>query len=568
MALPLLALGAIALYLLAFHFYGGWLTRIFGLRKDQPTPAVQINDGEDYVPTRPAILLGQHFSAIAAVGPIAGPILAGIQYGWMWGLFWIVTGAIFIGAVHDFSALIISVRHGARSIGDVMKDYLGPKAALTFSIYIWISLIYVIIVFTDLTASAFVNRPALGAQNFGPGVATSSFLYLGLAVVMGLALSRLKMPLWLATAIFVPAIFVIIWAGQKMPVVFGGEALQQQKTWDVLILIYCFFASILPVGILLQPRGYLGGFILYATFLVGIVGILFGRLPVSMPVGNASLNAAGGTVTPLFPLLFTTIACGACSGFHGLVSSGTTSKQLRYETDARVVGYGGMLLESLVAVIAMATFMILQPGAPEAQMGPDEIYARGLAHFMEIFGISFAAGVTFGKLAFATFIYDTLDVSTRLGRYVFQEITGIKGKAGAVLATLATLLVPALSLFVSFHDANGNPIPLWKVFWPAFGASNQLLAALTLASITLVLKKEKRNYWITGIPAVFMVVITLSSLVKIMSGRWAEILKRGNAADPVGLTALVLFVLAVGYLLNAVVVFFNAAVVARERAKT
>jgi carbon starvation protein len=222
-----------------------------------------------------------------------------------------------------------------------------------------------------------------------------------------------------------------------------------------------------------------------------------------------------------------------------------------------MVGYGGMLLESFVAVIALATFMILVPGSPESKLGPDEIYARGLAHFMQVFGISFAAGVTFGKLAFATFIYDTLDVSTRLGRYVIQEITGIKGKVGSTLATLATLAVPAASIFMTFHDPQGNALPLWKIFWPAFGASNQLLAALTLVGITLWLKKESKNYWVTGIPAVFMVVITLSSLLKILGARLDQIQKGGSFLDPIGLTAFFLFILSGGYLYKAAKSFFK-----------
>lgn len=548
MNLTLLAISVIAVYLAAYFVYGRYVSRQLGLSGETKTPAVRFNDGNDFVPTSPFVLLGQHFSAIAAVGPIAGPILAGVQYGWMWGLIWIVVGAVFIGSVHDLTALVISIRHDGRSIGDVMKDYLGPKAALIFSVYIWVSLIYVIIVFTDLTAGAFVNRPEWGGANFGPGVATSSLLYLGLAILLGLCFTRLKMSLTVATVLFVPAIFLIIWFGQKIPIVFPGDAMTQQRLWDVAILVYCFFASIIPVSVLLQPRGFLGGFILYATFVVGLVGIFFSHTPISMPRGSFSLTGAASGAMPIFPLLFTTIACGACSGFHGLVSSGTTSKQIRKETDAKLVGFGGMLLESLVAVIALATFMILKPGSPEAQMGPDEIYARGLAHFMGVFGISFAAGVTFGKLAFATFIYDTLDVSTRLGRYVFQEITGVKGRAGAILGTLATLLVPTIAVFMTFHDASGNPIPLWKMVWPVFGASNQLLAALTLTGVTIWLKRERRNYWIVGIPATFMVIVTLYSLGKTLASRWTSDSLILNFTNPIVVTSIVLIVLSFVFL--------------------
>lgn len=538
------ALGSIALLSLGFLFYSRWLASAFEISDEHPTPAVRLNDGEDYIPTRPAILLSQHFAAIAAVGPIAGPIIAGIHYGWFPGMLWIVLGAIFIGAVHDFSTLVASVRHGARSISEVLRQNLGKTSWVLFSIFIWISLIYVIVVFADLTAGAFVSRPELGAENFGPGVASSSFLYLGLAVIMGLCLYRFRMPLRWATLIFVPAVLFVIFLGQKMPVSFSGDVLTQQRAWDGIILVYCFAASMAPLWILLQPRGYLGGFILYATFIAGISGILFGDVPAAYPSRQA------GHSWPFFPVLFTTIACGACSGFHGLVSSGTTSRQLAKESHARIVGYGGMLLEALVAVIAMATVMIVAPGARELGLGPDEIYARGLAHFMGVFGIPFAVGVSFGKLAFATFIYDTLDVATRLGRYVFQELTGLRGRMGAFWATLATLSVPALVIFV--NGSNGAQ-PLWKIFWPVFGASNQLLAALSLTAVTVWLKASGKNWLVTGIPAVFMSAVTLSSLSLLVK---THLLDVGRVLHPVGTSAFVLILLAVFILGQSLKVFF------------
>jgi len=490
-----------------------------------------------------------HFAAIAAVGPIAGPILAGAKYGWLAGMLWITLGAVFIGAVHDFSALVISVRHGAKSIGEVLREVLGPRASLLFSGFIWLSLIYVILVFTDLTAAAFVSRPELGSENFGPGVAASSFLYLLLAAALGLVWTRTRLSLRATTLIFVPAVFLVIWVGQKVPFVFPGEAAAQQRAWDVAILAYCFVASLLPMWLLLQPRGYLGGFILYATFAVGIFGLLFGGRPIEYPMSAAP--PSGGAAPPLFPLLFTTIACGACSGFHGLVSSGTTSKQLARESDARIVGYGGMLLEGLVAVIAMATLMMLRPGSPDLGLGPDEVYARGLAHFLEAFGLPFGAGVVFGKLAFATFIYDTLDVAARLGRYVLEEVAGLRGRRGAVLAALATLAVPLATVFMSFHDASGRPVPLWKLFWPAFGASNQLLAAMSLLGVTIWLRRDGKRWWITGIPAAFMLAVTLSSLALIVKPWLASLREGALRLDPVGTTGSLLILLALAYLWEA-----------------
>lgn len=550
MSLLLITLIAISILFAGYFFYGKFIANVFGLTKENITPACKFNDGDDFVPASPAILIGQHFAAIAAVGPIAGPILAASLYGWLPSLLWIALGAVFIGGVHDFSALVASVRHDARSVAEVVKLYIGQKAYFLFLCFIWLSLIYVIVVFTDLTAGAFVSRPELGEENFGPGVATSSFLYLGLALLMGFCLYRRSWSLKKASSIFIPLVFLIIFLGQKIPIELPPLLGSSQKSWDFLILVYCFIASVIPLWTLLQPRGYLGATILYATFVAGVLGTLFGGFQIQYPA-IIPLENANSPHLPIFPLLFTTIACGACSGFHGLVSSGTTSKQLRQEPDAKAVGYGGMLLESFVAIVALSTVMILPLKDQTLSLGPDEIYARGLAHFMTLFGISFGVAVTFGKLAFATFIYDTLDVATRLGRYIFQELTGLKGKMGAYLATFFTLLFPGILIMIDVQGVNGKVIPLWKIFWPVFGSTNQLLAALTLVGITVWLKVTGKNYWVTGIPMVFMLITTLSSLILIIKPWLLAVFKGGPIFHPVGTTAFLQSILALILLIQA-----------------
>ncbi len=543
MSLWAVTLASIAVLAAGYRFYGRFLSRSFELNDNTSTPAARMNDGVDFVPAKPSILVGQHFAAIAAVGPIAGPILGGLTYGWLPALVWIALGAVFIGGLHDFAALVASIRNDARSVAELMRLYVGKKAYVLFLLFIWLSLIYVIVVFTDLTAGAFISKPALGAENFGPGVASSSFLYLGLCLAMGLCLYKWKWNLAWTTAVFVPLMLGAIFIGQQMPVELPPLLGSPQKTWDLLILGYCFAASVIPMWLLLQPRGYLGATILYITFAVGVFGTLFSGQTVNYPAYIPP--DPGAPRLPVFPLLFTTIACGACSGFHGLVSSGTTSKQLEKETDARLVGYGGMMLEAFVAIIALATVMMLSRGDRLLEFGPDEIYARGLAHFIAMAGIPFAAAVTFGKLAFATFIYDTLDVATRLGRYIFQELTGLSGRTGAFVATFATLAVPAGVVLIDVQDASGKIIPMWKLFWPAFGATNQLLAALTLLGVTLWLKRESRKWWIAGVPAAFMLVTTISSLLAII-GPWAGGLSNGGALfHPVGTTACFLLIVAV-----------------------
>ena len=536
MSLFTITLVACVLFVTGYAVYSRLLAHWFDLKADRITPAQTLNDGVDYVPAKAPLLLGQHFSAIAAAGPIVGPILAALWFGWMPALLWIVFGAIFFGAVHDFSTLVSSVRHGARSIVELVHEHLGPRAHVLFMAFVWLSLIYVIIAFTDLTSSSFIE------PTYGGAVASSSLLYLLVAVAMGLCLYRWRMPLGVATAIFLPIVGLIIWSGQSIPLIIPSSwPIRPQLAWNIVILAYCFLASVIPLWILLQPRGYLGGFFLYVTLAAGIIGLLLGGDRVQYPafLGWTSL---GGL--PLFPILFVTVACGACSGFHGIVSSGTTSKQIAREPDCRTVGYGGMLLEGLVAVVALSTVMLLAPASAGTQQSPDRIYADGLSHFVGRFGFNRDFARSFVLLAFATFIYDTLDVATRLGRYVFQEITGWKGRWGGVGATLATLALPAVSVSWTIRDATGAIVPAWRVFWTLFGTSNQLLAALTLITITVWLKRTKRPWFVSAIPAAFMLIMTCWSLILLVKP-WASSLVAGHfslAAIP--LVSLILLVLA------------------------
>jgi carbon starvation protein len=537
MSLFTIAILVCALFMLGYVFYGRCLARWLDLNADRPTPACSLNDGVDYVPAKAPLLLGQHFSAIAAAGPIVGPILGALWFGWLPTLLWIVFGAIFFGAVHDFSSLVGSVRHKARSIVELVHEHLGPQAHVLFMGFVWLSLIYVIVAFTDLTSSSFVE------PTYGGGVATSSSLYLLAAVAMGMCLYRWHMPLWLATVLFLPLVGLIIWLGQSIPLTIPATwPIRPQLVWNGVILSYCFLASVIPLWILLQPRGYLGGFFLYVTLAAGVIGLLLGGDQIQYP---AFLGWTSQRGFPLFPILFVTVACGACSGFHGIVSSGTTSKQVAREPDCRIVGYGGMLLEGLVAVVALATVMLLVPGDATTQQSPDRIYANGLSHFVEQFGVNREFARSFALLAFATFIYDTLDVATRLGRYVFQELTGWKGRWGGIVATLATLALPALSVSWTVRDPAGNIVPAWKAFWTLFGTSNQLLAALTLLTITVWLKRSERPWLVSAVPSTFMLVMTLWSLVLTVRPWLANLFGGQLAINWSALIALILLALAV-----------------------
>ncbi len=506
MNLPLLAVSVLVLLGLGYRFYGRFVAAQYGLDPQVATPAVQRDDGVDFVPTRPFYLLGQHFSAIAAAGPIAGPILACQQFGWLPCLLWITFGVVFIGAVHDFSTLVASVRHGGRSIAEIMRLYLGRRGWLAMMAFIWVALVYVILAFADITASSFVGRTedlagSTFAFNQGGAVALASCLYLLLSILMGAVDRWLKPPLWLTTVVFVPATLGVVWLGTQ----YSTLLVLPGRTWGILILAYCFLASLVPVWALLQPRGYLGGFVLYMALAVGVAGIFLGGFEVQQPAFKTW--QAPGASGSLFPFLFVTIACGACSGFHGLVCSGTTSKQISRETHCRPVGYGGMLLEAFVALIALSTVMIATSG-DLAGKAPGTIYGIGLGRYLaELIGqdrLVFAT--TFGMMAFSTFVFDTLDVSTRLGRYVLQELTGWTGKGGAILGTALTAFVPLVFLLAAGEGA-------YRLFWVLFGTSNQLLAALSLLGIGVWLKRSGRKSLFAWIPMGFVLLITVWSLV-------------------------------------------------------
>jgi carbon starvation protein len=490
---------------LAYVTYGRFLGRHLELDDRETTPACEINDGVDFVPAPTPLLLGQHFSAISAAGPIVGPILAGIWFGWLPALLWILIGSVFIGGVHDFASLVASVKHRAASIGELVRRHMSRTSQLLFLVFVWLALVYVVIAFTDITAQTFAAVSADTA--FGPGVAVSSGLYLLLGLAMGVLLHVFKANLSWTTALFIPLVLLAIWAGTRLPDGVTQALLSVSvKQWEVLLLGYCLVASLIPVWLLLQPRGYLGGWFLYLVMGVALLGTLFGGQPAHYPALHLDGLASAFNGKLLLPVLFITVACGACSGFHGIISSGTTSKQLRRQSDARAVGYGAMLLEGLVAVLALATVMVLAPGDEALKAEPSLIFARGIAGWLDQVGVPFQLALSFALLAFSTFVYDTLDVCTRLARYILQELLGWQGGRGAVGATLLTLALPLVFLLLTKEKG-------YVAAWPIFGTSNQLLASLTLLAVSVWLVRTGRNAVYTLVPMAFMLVMTLWALV-------------------------------------------------------
>ncbi|MBX3382901.1 MAG: carbon starvation protein A [Phycisphaeraceae bacterium] len=521
MSLLLLALIACVVLVVGYLGYGTLVSRFYRLDDRNTTPAVSRNDGVDFVPERPFALLAQHFSAIAAAGPIAGPILACMAFGWAPCLLWIIFGVVFIGAVHDFSALVASIRHGAGSIAQIAKENLGKRAGVAILWFIWLALLYVIIAFTQMTAGTFVGvaeefEGLSTPFNKGGAVAASSVLYLGLALVLGIVQRLRPMPLWLVSIIFVPATLVCVWLGTLI----DNVLVLSIEWWFAIILGYCLVASMLPLWLLQQPRGFLGGFVLYLALAIGIVGLIFGGYEIRQPAFSENTKAIldlgsvlrGGAEAPpmtmlVFPFLFVTIACGACSGFHGLICGGTTSRQISKESHCKPVAFGAMLLEGLVAVIALATIMIIAPADTKNQP-PARIYGDGLAQFMTIFLGENARVfcVTLGAMAFSTFVFDTLDVSTRLGRYLLQELFNTPGRRAGFIAAGVTVAIPLLVLLT------GDP-RAYLAYWTLFGTSNQLLAALTLLGVTVWLRRNNKRIWFTFVPMLFVMAVTVSALL-------------------------------------------------------
>lgn len=519
---------SIAVFVIGYITYGTLLSKkIFNLDDSRKTPAVEMEDGIDFIPTDPKFLAGQHFSAIAAAGPITGPIIAGTTFGWLPTLLWVLLGSIFIGGVHDMGSLVASIRNKARSITDTMRLFVSKRVWLLFNLFIFFTLIMIIVAFTDVTTASFVNVVDLenGETVGGGAIATSSILYLLLPIVMGFLLRYTKMPLGVATAIFLPLVGVAIWVGPYIPFNLGDvlgieDAVSVQKVWNLIVLVYCFVAAIVPVWALLQPRGHLGGYFLYVSLGISFIGILLGaftgKFNISYPAFTKNLGDADFW-TPMFPMLFITVACGACSGFHALVSSGTTSKQLAKESDAKPIGYGMMLVEGVVAVIALITVMMLSKDDEIISKSPNFIYASGLGSFMETIGISKAFGISFGLMAFTTFVYDTLDICTRLGRFILEELTGFKNMAGKIVSTLIVGGVPLLLMSITLTNPEGEPVAAWRLFWSVFGASNQLLAALALIGVTVWVRKTAKNpkaWYFTFGPAVFMFIMSVWSLIR------------------------------------------------------
>jgi len=487
----------IAWFIFAYYWYGNIIkNRVLRSTDQNPTPSHTLYDNKDYVPTKPIVLFGHHFSAIAGAGPIIGPILAYSYFGWLPALLWILVGSVFIGAVHDYTSLITSVRNKGYSMVNIADKVISPRAGFLFSIFVFLTLVLVIAVFADLTARTLMEDPTIVLPTFG---------LILIALLFAILHYKLKMNVYLATLIALIGLGFLLWGGQSLQIKASYEL------WLVSILVYCFVASILPVWLLLQPRDYISMYILIIGMFLGYVGIIFLSPNIQGPHFLSFYSKAG----PLFPMLFITIACGAISGFHSLIASGTTAKQLDKESQGKVIAYGGMLTEGALAflVIMMVSSVLPFNGDPSnsflgilTNKNADILFGTALGLTIQSLGIPLVFGTSFGILMLNAFILTSLDAGTRLCRYIVQE--GFGAKYGGILKDkfFSTAIVVIFAFLICTSGS-------YQKIWSVFGSANQLIGTLSLFVVTTYLLGIKAPRWYTLIPALFMLVVTETSLM-------------------------------------------------------
>ena len=556
----IILLVAIVVLVCGYVFYGGWLAKQWGINPNRPTPAHEFEDGKDYVPAAPYVVLGHHFSSIAGAGPINGPIQAAI-FGWVPVLLWVLIGGIFFGAMHDFGALFASIRHKGQTLATVIAENIDDTAKKLFCIFSYMTLILVVAAFASIVASTFAVAPvptddAAKAVAVETGnlanmrTAMISVLFIVVAVIYGVATRGRKLPTAVNILSAIAIIVVVVALGYNLPLI----ALDN-TTWMILVGLYILVASVAPVWILLQPRDYLSSYLLYgmiALALVGIIGagVMGNATSLDIPAFTGFSAAAGTSKVAasgfLFPALFITIACGAISGFHSLVASGTTSKQLDREAEAQPIAYGGMLLECLVAVISLCAVAFVFSGYMDGTYAsPTQVFAAGLSQMLAcVPGLAGAESVAYALLVLAVSVFclTSLDTATRLGRYMFQELFTPHGmEASDLTGWRAVLVNPWVATIITVVLGVGLGMTGYQLVWPLFGAANQLLAALGLLAVCAWLGNAGRNNKMFYVPMAFMMVVTLTSLALTV---WAKIgLLAAGTVDAATVLQLVIGVL-------------------------
>lgn len=558
----LLLVICVAVLACGYIFYGRWLCKQWGVGEgNNPTPAHELEDGVDYVPAKAPVLMGHHFSSIAGAGPITGPIGAAI-FGWVPVTLWILIGGIFFGGVHDFGALYASIRHKGQSIGEIINANMSKRAKKLFVTFSYLTLILVVAAFASIVAGTFKATFKDGvldvaASSANASVAMVSLMFIVVAIIFGFAVYRRGASMLVSTILGVAAIVACMAIGMNWhPIYLSGT------TWMIIIGIYITIASVTPVWILLQPRDYLSSFLLYAMLFVAFVGVV-GAHPNIDPASFPAFASAPGK--PIFPILFTTVACGAISGFHSIVSSGTTSKQLDKEKDAKPIAYGGMLLECVLAVLTLCAIAYArQTGHTK---GATDIFAGGIsAMCAKIPGCAGLENIlyTLLVLTYSAFCLTSLDTATRLARFMFQEFWLEPGQTAKdinsgwkkvmVNPVFATVLTVVLGIALGLTG--------WQKIWGLFGASNQLLAGIGLLAVATWLGNIGKNNKMFLLPMAFMVVVTISSLAITLVGQVKIIAAGGADWGPYAQVILAAFMI----ILSVILVIEGVTTLAKKKA--
>ncbi|RME88839.1 MAG: carbon starvation protein A [Candidatus Hydrogenedentota bacterium] len=511
----LVVLSVFVLYFLGYKFYAGYLSRkVFALRDTTNTPAKKFEDDVDFIPTPPYILWGHHYASIAGLGPILGPAVA-VIWGWVPALFWVVLGTLFIGAVHDFSALVLSVRANGESIGSLTEALIGKRAKYLFLLIIFFLVSLAMGVFVLVLGSLFAPTPNVGH----PEVAIPSAGIMIVAMAMGILRVKKNVSMkWVGPIAFILILLLVYWGSTHAQ----NAILLPASDWKLIMLVYAFLASVLPVWLLLQSRDFLNSLLLILGLFILYLGFFFTDVQFSAP----AIQLHPKNAPSLFPFVFIIIACGAVSGFHSLVSSGTTAKQLQNEKDARFIGYGGMIGESLLglmAILATTTFASSDAWLKQygdwkhlAGLAPKvSLFISGSANFLKSLGIGEVTAKAFIAFIVVSFALTSLDSATRLLRYNIEEIFGFtKGLPRKLLENRyisSTLAVLAIGFF-AYYEVNGKPAGL--ALWQLFGTTNQLLGALALLAASVYLYSRGKNPLYTLIPMLFLLIATIFAMSK------------------------------------------------------
>ena len=500
---PILSVALAAGYLL----YGRWLAKKWGIDPNAKTPAYTHEDGQDYVPSSKFTVFSHQFSSIAGAGPVTGPILASV-FGWVPVLLWLIIGGLFFGAVQDFGALYASVKNEGKSMGMIIEKYIGKTGRKLFMLFCWLFTLLVIAAFTDMVAGTFngVGLDSAGTAYANSAAASISMLFIVVAVIFGVIQKHVgKMNEWVKAVVAIALLVVMFAVGMKLPIYASKTA------WIYIIMAYLFLASVLPMWLLMQPRDYMTTFMLLGMIIGAVVGVVVAHPQMQLNAFNGfNVNGSG-----LFPTLFVTIACGAVSGFHSLVSSGTSSKTVSNEKDMPMIGYGAMVVESLLGIVALVVVGAVAVGGTKPEGTPFAIFSSGVAGFLEKLGVPVQVATVFMTMCVSALALTSLDSVARIGRMSFQELfygdsTDPEKMTPAQRVLTNKYFATVITLFFGYLLTLGG----YNNIWPLFGSANQLLAAMVLIALAVFLKTTGRTGWTLYIPMFVMLAVTFTALVQ------------------------------------------------------